>query len=76
MTVEVKIGVQQAQRELVVDVDASAEEIEKHVSEALSSADGVITLTDVKGRRVVVPSAKLAYIEIGTGVAGAVGFRS
>jgi mannose/fructose-specific phosphotransferase system component IIA len=76
MTVEVKIGVQQAQRELVVDVDASAEEIEKHVSEALSSDDGVITLTDVKGRRVVVPSAKVAYVEIGTGVAGAVGFRS
>ena len=73
---EVKIGVQQAQRELVVDVDASAEEIEKHVSEALASDAGVVTLTDIKGRRVVVPSAKLAYVEIGTGVAGAVGFRS
>jgi hypothetical protein len=76
MTVEVKIGVQQAQRELVVDVNESADEIQKHVSEALSSDDGVITLTDVKGRRVVVPSAKVAYVEIGTGVAGAVGFRS
>ena len=73
---EVKIGVQQAQRELVVDVNESADEVEKHVSEALSSDDGVITLTDVKGRRVVVPSAKVAYVEIGTGVAGAVGFRS
>ena len=73
---EVKIGVQQAQRELVVDVDESADEIQKHVSEALSSEDGVIMLTDTKGRRVVVPSAKVAYVEIGTGVAGAVGFRS
>jgi hypothetical protein len=76
MTVEVKIGVQQAQRELVVDVAQSAEEVEKHVSEVLSSGEGVITLTDVKGRRVVVPGAKVAYVEIGTGVAGAVGFRS
>ena len=73
---EVKIGVQQAQRELVVDVNSSAEEIEKHVSEALSSEDGVIKLTDTKGRRVVVPGVKVAYVEIGTGVAGQVGFRS
>jgi len=74
--VEVKIGVQQAQRELVVEVKESAEEIEKHVSEVLSSGEGVITLTDIKGRRVVVPGTKVAYVEIGTGVAGTVGFRS
>ena len=73
---EVKIGVQQAQRELVLEVDESAEEIEKHVSEALASEAGVISLTDSKGRRVVVPGAKVAYVEIGTGVAGMVGFRS
>ncbi len=34
---EVKIGVQQAQRELVVDVSETAEAIEKLVGEALSS---------------------------------------
>ena len=34
-----------------------------------------IALTDIKGRRVIVPGAKVAYIEIGTGVAGTVGFR-
>ena len=73
---EVKIGVQQAQRELVVDVSETAEAVEKLVGEALSSESGVLVLTDVKGRRVVVPSAKVAYVEIGTGVAGAVGFRS
>ena len=73
---EVKIGVQQAQRELVLEVDESAEDIEKHISEALANEGGVITLTDAKGRRVVVPGAKVAYVEIGTGVAGMVGFRS
>jgi F420-0:gamma-glutamyl ligase len=76
MTVEVKIGVQQAQRELVLEVDESAEAIEKLVSEALSSETGVISLTDSKGRRLLVPAAKVAYVEIGTGVAGMVGFRS
>jgi Protein of unknown function (DUF3107) len=73
--VEVKIGIQQAQRELVVEVGESAEEIEKLVGEALSGDGGVITLTDTKGRKVVVPGAKVAYVEIGTGVAGTVGFR-
>ena len=73
---EVKIGVQQAQRELVVEVDESAEAVEKLVSDAIASEGGVIALTDTKGRRIVVPGAKVAYVEIGTGSAGTVGFRS
>jgi uncharacterized protein DUF3107 len=76
MTVEVKIGVQQAQRELVVEVKDTAEAVEKLVGEALASEGGMLALTDTKGRRVVVPGSKVAYVEIGTGVAGTVGFRS
>jgi len=74
--VEVKIGVQQAQRELVVEVNETAEAVEKLVADALASESGMLALTDTKGRRVVVPGAKVAYVEIGTGVAGTVGFRS
>ena len=73
---EVKIGVQQAQRELVVEVNETAEAVEKLVADALASDSGMLALTDTKGRRVVVPGAKVAYVEIGTGVAGTVGFRS
>jgi hypothetical protein len=77
VTVEVKIGVQHAQRELVVEVEETAEAVEKLVSDALGSDGSVLVLTDTKkGRRVVVPGAKLAYVEIGTGVTGTVGFRS
>lgn len=72
---EVKIGVQNAARELVVDSGETQEQIQQAVSEALSG-DGVLTLTDTKGRTVVVPAAKLAYVEIGTSASGAVGFRS
>ena len=36
----------------------------------------MLALTDSKGRRVIVPADKLAYVEIGGGVAGQVGFRS
>jgi hypothetical protein len=73
--VEVKIGIQHTQRELVVDTDEKSESIEKLVSEAVSS-EGVLTLTDTKGRKVVVPASKIAYVEIGGGVLGTVGFRS
>jgi Protein of unknown function (DUF3107) len=73
--VEVKIGVQNAARELTVETDESAENVEKMVSDAVAS-EGVLTLSDTKGRKVIVPVAKLAYVEIGHGVAGQVGFRS
>ncbi len=72
---EVKIGVQYASRELVVETDESADAVEKVAAEALKG-DGVFTLTDTKGRRTIVPGAKITYIEIGGGVAGHVGFRS
>jgi len=74
--VEIKIGVQHAQRELTVEVNESPDEIEKLVSDAIGSGDGVFAITDTKGRKVVVPGARIAYVEIGTGVAGTVGFRS
>ena len=72
---EVKIGVQHAQRELVIDTEERSENIEKLVAEAISSG-GVVALTDTKGRRVLVPADRLAYVEIGTSIAGTVGFRS
>jgi hypothetical protein len=61
--VEVKIGVQYAARELVVESAQSPEEVEKIVTEALAG-DGILSLQDEKGRRVVVPVAKVAYVEI------------
>lgn len=72
---EVKIGVQHSPRELVVDTDDTPEAVEKLVADAVSG-EGVVTLTDTKGRKVIVPAAKIAYVEIGGGVAGTVGFRS
>ncbi|WP_148613980.1 DUF3107 domain-containing protein [Nocardioides rubriscoriae] len=72
---EVKIGVQHSPRELVVDTDDTPEAVEKLVAEAVAG-EGVVTLTDTKGRKVIVPAAKIAYVEIGGGVVGTVGFRS
>jgi hypothetical protein len=72
---EVKIGIQNAARELVLDTNDNADAVEKLVTEAVSS-DGVLAITDARGRRVLVPAARLAYVEIGGGVSGQVGFRS
>jgi hypothetical protein len=74
--VEVKIGVQNASRELVLDSSQSTDEVEKLVSEALRGDDGLLVLSDAKGRKVVVPIDKLAYVEIGSPSVGQVGFRS
>lgn len=72
---EVKIGVQNAARELHLDTDESSESVEKQVTDALAGG-GVLTLADSKGRKVVVPVDKIAYVEIGHGTLGQVGFRS
>jgi len=61
--VEVKIGVQYATRELVLESAQTPAEVENLVTEALSG-DNVLSLQDEKGRRVIVPVAKIAYVEI------------
>lgn len=71
---EVKIGIQQAARELVVETDETAESVEKLVADALGGGE-VLALTDQKGRKVIVPAAKIAYIEIGPRTIGKVGFQ-
>ena len=71
---EVKIGVQHAQRELVLDTDTTAEDIESRIADALAG-NGVLRLTDTKGRAVVVPADKIAYVELGSPSASTVGFR-
>jgi hypothetical protein len=71
--VEVKIGVQHASRDLLIETDDSAESVEKVVAEAISS-DGMLALTDSRGRKVLVPASRLAYVEIGVHT-GQVGFR-
>ena len=50
--------------------------VQKAVTEALKDDDGVLALTDAKGRRIVIPGEKLAYVDISTSVSGQVGFRS
>ena len=73
---EVKIGVQYASRELVLESAQSADEVAKAVSDALRADLGVLALVDDKGRRVLVPADKLAYVEIAENEQRRVGFAS
>lgn len=73
---EVKIGIQNATRELVIDSDKTGDDLETTVTKALSGDEPVLVLADSKGRKVIVPTDKLAYVEVGSPSAGQVGFRS
>jgi len=72
--VEVKIGIKDAPRELVISSADSSDEVEKQVSEALDTDDGLFRLTDDKGRKFLVPSDRIAYVEIAPSDARKVGF--
>jgi hypothetical protein len=69
--VDVRIGVTQAPRELTLELaDDGHDEVVAAIEAALSGAVDVLWLTDRKGRRVAVPSAKLAYVELSAEVSG------
>ena len=71
---EVKIGVQHAPRELSVETSESAEDVHAALDKALAD-NATFALTDSRGRQILVPARSIAYVEIGAGVAGQVGFR-
>ena len=73
---EVKIGIQFAPRELVLESAQTPAEVEAAVAEALSGRDGTLSLVDDKGRRVIVPVDKVAYVEIAEASARVVGFAA
>jgi hypothetical protein len=83
--VEVKIGIQSIPRELIVETDATAAEVERDLAAALAAHTGgrggeggtgaaVFALTTQKGGRVLVPADKIAFVEFTTDQARRVGF--
>jgi hypothetical protein len=72
--VEIKIGVVESPRELLVTSDLSPDEVEALVADALDGKQPVLTLVDEKGRRFVIPSSRISYVEIGAADSRRVGF--
>jgi hypothetical protein len=73
--VDIKVGVKQVSREIVVESNQTAAEIEEAVTTALAN-DSVLVLVDAHGRKVLVPSASIGYVDIGEETARRVGFGS
>jgi Protein of unknown function (DUF3107) len=73
--VEVKIGIQSAPRELVLETESTQEELEQQLRAAMADG-GIFVVADVKGRKAVVPVDKIAYLEFGSSELRRVGFSN
>ncbi|MCK6095982.1 DUF3107 domain-containing protein [Micrococcus sp. 2A] len=72
---EIRIGVQHVGREVVLESEQTAEEVRALVDAALA-AGSLLSLTDVKGRQVVVPGSNIGFVEIGAKKSGPLGFAA
>lgn len=73
---EVRVGIADSPRELVVSSGLTPEEVEAQVQDALKGDAGQLVLVDQKGARYLVPAARIAYVEIGPSDSRRVGFIS
>ena len=66
--VDVRIGVTQAPREINLELadDTDRDDLKSRVEAALGGATDTLWITDKRGNDVVIPSAKIAYVELGS----------
>ena len=64
---EIRIGVTYSPKEIEIDMadDVSGDELVEQISASVGEEGAMLWLTDKKGRRVGIPTAKLSYVEIG-----------
>lgn len=70
---EVKVGIQNTVRELVVDCTMTPDEVADALAKALKDGS-VLVLAEEKGRRVIIPAATISYVDIAQAEARRVGF--
>jgi hypothetical protein len=70
---EIKIGVQNIGREIILESNQDADAVAKVVEEAITKGSE-LRLKDDKGRVIIVPGNALGYVEIGAEEARRVGF--
>ncbi|MBP7819176.1 MAG: DUF3107 domain-containing protein [Rhodoluna sp.] len=71
---DIRIGIRDSSREIAFESAQSAIEVEATVAAVLEGGAKVLKLTDNKGRRFIVPTESLAYVEIGAEESRRVGF--
>ncbi|MDA8439283.1 MAG: DUF3107 domain-containing protein [Propionibacterium sp.] len=70
---EIKIGIQDIAREVSIEADATGDEVEQDLRKALDD-DGLLILTDERGRKLIVPARRIGYLDLGQEHARPVGF--
>jgi len=65
--VDVRIGITQVARELLIELadDTDRDTLRSSIDAALGGAVDTLALTDRRGRDILVPAEKIAYIELG-----------
>ncbi|MFB7251834.1 DUF3107 domain-containing protein [Microbacterium sp. NPDC056234] len=71
---EIRIGIVNTGRELNFETASSADEVRTQVASALDQNATHVSFTDVKGSSYLIPTATLAYIELGNEESRRVGF--
>lgn len=71
---EIRIGIANTPRELSFESDQTADAVRTSVAAALDSAASHVMFTDTKGNSYLVPTAALAFVELGTEESRRVGF--
>ena len=72
---EIRISVQNSTREIVLESNQTPDDVAKLINKAVGSNE-ILTLVDEKGRQIIVPGDKIAFVEIGAQSAGRVGFAT
>lgn len=72
---EIKVGVENTPREVALESEQAPEQVTAAVEAALANGT-VLSLTDDRGRTVLIPGSKIAYVEIGAPSSRRVGFGS
>jgi len=74
--VDVRIGIVQSIKELEIELPDGTDQdgLSRQVEEAMGNADKVLWLTDRRGKKIGVPSARIAYVELGENESRTVGF--
>jgi len=72
--VEIRIGITNTGRELNFETNESSDAVKSAVAAALDNSASHVAFTDVKGNSYLVPTANLAFVELGTEESRRVGF--
>jgi hypothetical protein len=72
--VDIRIGIANSPREISFESSQTSAEIEKIVASALEADAKFLTLKDDKGKLYIVPTAALAYLEVGSEESRRIGF--